>query len=28
MIRNARRTTVMCEQDAKIIKRNFIPYGL
>lgn len=28
MIRNARRTTIMCDQDAKIIKRNFIPYGL
>ncbi|MBN9412919.1 MAG: 50S ribosomal protein L35 [Candidatus Paracaedimonas acanthamoebae] len=28
MIRNARGTTVMCDQDARIIKRNFIPYGL
>ena len=27
-IRNARGTSIMSEPDAKIITRNFIPYGL
>ena len=27
MIRNARGSTLMCDADARIIKRNFLPYA-
>ena len=27
MIRNARGSTLMCDSDARIIKRNFLPYA-
>jgi large subunit ribosomal protein L35 len=27
MIRNARGSTLMCDVDARIIKRNFLPYA-
>ena len=27
MIRNARGTTTLCDSDAKIVKRNFLPYA-
>jgi len=26
-IRNARGTMVLCDQDAKIVKKNFLPYA-